>query len=85
MGEYLRFAESSSIFKTICENAPEPNAITALKELDPEMTCPLHLVGDMLTMLTDGLRVHSRVRPIYGTVQKVVRHPRVCFFFFLYV
>ncbi|KAK4142106.1 uncharacterized protein C8A04DRAFT_13504 [Dichotomopilus funicola] len=76
VGEYLRFATTPSIFQTILDNSPQPNAFTAMSELDPEMTCPLHLVGDLLTMLTDGLRVHARVRAVYGTVQKLVRHPK---------
>jgi hypothetical protein len=69
--DYLQYASAIPIFRDICGASPEPSAITALKELDPEMTCSLNYAADMLKLLIDGLI--KRVQPIVGNVTHVVR------------
>lgn len=76
-GDFLRFARALDTFRSITDAAPQPNAITALQTLDPEMTCPLTYAADMLTFLTSGLSTHPRVTPVTGTVTQAVRSPRV--------
>ncbi|KAK4240625.1 pyridine nucleotide-disulfide oxidoreductase-domain-containing protein [Achaetomium macrosporum] len=73
-GDYLQYALALPTFRDICDASPQPNAITALKELDPEMTCSLNYAADMLKLLTDGLV--KRVQPIVGNVTHVVRDTR---------
>lgn len=76
-GDFLNYAYALQTFRDICAAAPQPNAITALENLDAGMTCPLHYAAGMLQLISDGLRAHPRVIPFHGTVTRAVRNPAV--------
>ncbi|EAQ89261.1 predicted protein [Chaetomium globosum CBS 148.51] len=75
-GDFLQYAQALATFRDICDAAPKPNALDALRELDPELTCPLKHAADMLTLISDGLIQHPRVQPVLGTVTHSVRNPK---------
>lgn len=68
VGDFLEYARALPTFRKICDEAPAPNAVTALEVLRPDMTCLLRYAGDMLKFITDGLLTHERVVPIAGNV-----------------
>ncbi|GAB1311340.1 Glutamyl-tRNA reductase [Madurella fahalii] len=85
VGDFLEYARALSTFRKICDEAPTPNAVTALEALRPDRTCLLSYAGDMLKFITNGLLTHDRVIPITGNVTEsrftseqrkiVVSHP----------
>ncbi|KAH6627931.1 hypothetical protein F5144DRAFT_621982 [Chaetomium tenue] len=75
-GDFLQYAQALTTFRDICDAAPKPNALDALRDLDPELTCPLKHAADMLTLISDGLIQHPRVQPVLGTVTHSVRNPK---------
>ncbi|KAI1438917.1 hypothetical protein GGR50DRAFT_209985 [Xylaria sp. CBS 124048] len=58
---FLQFATAVSAFRHIAKTTPEPNALTALKQLPQDQGCSLSHAADMCMMLTAGLAKHRKV------------------------
>lgn len=78
VGDFLLYARTLGSFLNVSKAVPQPNAITALEGLDPEMTCSLNYAADMLQLLSDGLFQHARVAALTGKAIKVIRNRKVC-------
>lgn len=70
---FLKYARGVGPLNHIVQTTPTPNAVTALEELPQDETCSLSYAGDLLKMLSDGLRSHDRVEPCYGIVSEASR------------
>ncbi|ORX41235.1 pyridine nucleotide-disulfide oxidoreductase-domain-containing protein [Kockovaella imperatae] len=70
IGIYLDALESSTTCRRIIENAPKPNAVTELEQMDREDTCRLAMAGDVLKLLIDGLKKRSEVEAAVGEVDE---------------
>ncbi|KAI0129149.1 pyridine nucleotide-disulfide oxidoreductase-domain-containing protein [Xylariales sp. AK1849] len=71
-GLFLGYAQAVKPFQEVIENTPTPNAATKLEELPQDSTCSLHLAGDMLQMLSDGLVKNKRVEYCRGRVTEAI-------------
>ncbi|KAL1616948.1 hypothetical protein SLS56_011215 [Neofusicoccum ribis] len=65
---FIEFAEAVPAFRRIVEKTPQPNAVTALRELEQAKGCELSKAADMCLMLTDGLAKHDDVHQQMGKV-----------------
>ncbi|VBB73189.1 Putative protein of unknown function [Podospora comata] len=63
---FVDYAEALKPFQHILNTAHKPNAITALEKLPQSGTCSLSYAGDMLNLLTVGLRQHPRIQTVEG-------------------
>jgi len=53
---FVDFAEAVEPFRQVIEQTPSPNAVDSLRQLEQDKGCQLGNAGDMLLMLTDGLK-----------------------------
>jgi hypothetical protein len=67
---FLAYAKALRSLDRVVQSTPQPNAITALEALPQESTCSLHFAGDMIQMLSDGLRRDSQVQCWDGMVTR---------------
>ncbi|KAK0671437.1 pyridine nucleotide-disulfide oxidoreductase-domain-containing protein [Cercophora samala] len=63
---FVDYAEALKPFRHILNTAHKPNAITELEKLPQSGTCSLSYAGDMLNLLTAGLRQHPRIQTVEG-------------------
>lgn len=54
--------------RSIVEKTPQPNAVTALRELPQDKGCELSKAADLCLMLTDGLAKENDVQQHMGKV-----------------
>ena len=76
VGIYLDTMRSSSTCTRIMADAPKPNAITRLEEIDREETCQLSLAGDMIRLLMDGILGFDGVEKVVGEVEEAILQVR---------
>jgi hypothetical protein len=76
-GTFLQYARALQTFKDMRAATSLADPITALENLDPDMTCPLRHAANMLQFFSDGLTKNPRVIPSLGTVTRAVRDPKV--------
>ncbi|KAK0628497.1 pyridine nucleotide-disulfide oxidoreductase-domain-containing protein [Bombardia bombarda] len=67
-GLFLTYAHAVKPLQNICDEAPEPNAVSAIAELPQNEPCSLHQAGDMIKFLSDGLVKNKRVESTLGQV-----------------
>lgn len=65
---FIQWAEAVSPLRNIVEKTPQPNAVTALRELPQDKGCELSKAADLCLMLTDGLAKENDVQQHMGKV-----------------
>lgn len=66
---FTAFGEGTQPFQDVIAATPTPNAMTALRALDPNATCSLRYAADMIRMLSDGLGARHAVDKRLGTLR----------------
>ncbi|KAL2269756.1 hypothetical protein VTJ83DRAFT_1940 [Remersonia thermophila] len=77
-GDYVAYAQTLPVIQKLwaVPNRNRHNAVKAMQALDPVRPCALSYVGDMLQLISDGLRKHARVQSVTGTVTLLARDPK---------
>ncbi|KAK4199552.1 pyridine nucleotide-disulfide oxidoreductase-domain-containing protein [Triangularia verruculosa] len=70
------YAEALKPFQHILNTSNRPNAITALENLPQDGTCSLSYAGDMLNLLTAGLKQHPRIHTVQAKAQSAHLDPK---------
>ncbi|KAH7028626.1 pyridine nucleotide-disulfide oxidoreductase-domain-containing protein [Macrophomina phaseolina] len=65
---FIQWAEAVAPLRSIVEKTPQPNAVTALRELPQDKGCELSKAADLCLMLTDGLAKENDVQQHMGKV-----------------
>ncbi|KAK4173842.1 pyridine nucleotide-disulfide oxidoreductase-domain-containing protein [Triangularia setosa] len=76
---FVDYAEALKPFQHILKTEHKPNAITALEKLHQDGTCSLSYAGDMLNLLTAGLKQHPRVQAVQAKANFAYFDPQTKF------